>query len=98
LLLALLTFKRETNLKLRKSPKITSSLQDVESLAALEGSIICQVPNEKLYQFYGRMDITGQGTEQGAYSLDINNLLHRGAQLRNTQWIYGIAVYLFDIS
>ena len=58
----------------------------------VKGYIECEPPNEKLYQFKGRM-IHFENDSKSVYSLTHSQLLHRGAQLRNTQWIYGVVVY-----
>lgn len=70
----------------------TSKCRDASSIGAMRGSVECEPPNEKLYQFKGRLFFFQDNLRQ-IFPLNHNQLLHRGAQLRNTQWAYGIVVY-----
>jgi phospholipid-transporting ATPase len=68
----------ETNLKLRKALDITCKMQDIESLCTLRGVIQSETPNEKLYQFNGRLVIfNSESKEELYYSLNHLQLLHR---------------------
>lgn len=128
----------ETNLKLRLAVPLTSQSRTIESIWSLRGQIRLELPNEKLYQFKGALQLyknsppspvnipirvnssvdtqeinnnnlnvpasnsptiaqlpqqpTVPNSTQVA-SLNTDHLLHRGAKLRNTSWIYGIVVY-----
>jgi phospholipid-transporting ATPase len=52
-------------------------------------------PNNRLYNYDGVLS-TSSAEEMGKtrdYSLDPTQILLRGAQLRNTDWIYGVVVF-----
>ncbi|XP_073518556.1 phospholipid-transporting ATPase IB isoform X2 [Phyllobates terribilis] len=79
----------ETNLKIRQGLPATSNLQSIEDLAKLTGRIECEGPNRHLYDFTGnlRMD------SNSPVAVGPDQILLRGAQIRNTQWVVGIVVY-----
>ncbi|KAM9578823.1 phospholipid-transporting ATPase IA isoform 4-T4 [Guaruba guarouba] len=79
----------ETNLKIRQGLPLTSDIKDIESLMSLSGRIECESPNRHLYDFVGNIRLDGHGT----IPLGADQILLRGAQLRNTQWVHGIVVY-----
>ncbi|KAI1238271.1 hypothetical protein IHE44_0012989 [Lamprotornis superbus] len=79
----------ETNLKIRQGLPLTSDIKDTESLMQLSGRIECESPNRHLYDFVGNIRLDGHGT----VPLGSDQILLRGAQLRNTQWVHGIVVY-----
>ncbi|KAK1175318.1 putative phospholipid-transporting ATPase IA isoform X3 [Acipenser oxyrinchus oxyrinchus] len=79
----------ETNLKIRQGLQITSEIKDLDSLTRLAGRMECESPNRHLYDFVGNITIDGHST----VPLGPDQILLRGAQLRNTQWIHGIVVY-----
>ncbi|KAJ8382526.1 hypothetical protein SKAU_G00033040 [Synaphobranchus kaupii] len=57
-------------------------------LSRLVGRMDCENPNRHLYDFVGNIRL-GRST----VPLGPDQILLRGAQLRNTQWIHGIVVY-----
>ncbi|XP_012505326.1 PREDICTED: phospholipid-transporting ATPase IB [Propithecus coquereli] len=87
----------ETNLKIRqgKSPFMTCALshtaemQTREVLMKLSGTVECEGPNRHLYDFTGNLHLDGKSP----VSLGPDQILLRGTQLRNTQWVFGIVVY-----
>lgn len=66
----------ETNLKQRKALDVTSGMRDVLDLSVLRGAIQCESPNERLYQFSGRLVLSIEN-EKKVYSLSSNQFLHR---------------------
>ncbi|XP_043985992.1 phospholipid-transporting ATPase IF isoform X2 [Gambusia affinis] len=82
----------ETNLKTHFSVAETSVCQSVSQLEALHAVVECQQPEADLYRFVGRVTITHQG-EEIVRPLGPENLLLRGARLKNTKEIFGVAVY-----
>eukprot|EP01119_Soliformovum_irregulare_P013335 TRINITY_DN3531_c0_g1_i3.p1 TRINITY_DN3531_c0_g1~~TRINITY_DN3531_c0_g1_i3.p1 ORF type:complete len:1154 (-),score=411.04 TRINITY_DN3531_c0_g1_i3:48-3509(-) len=79
----------ETNLKVRQALPETSQMQSVDALKNLKGTVVrCEQPNNRLYTFDGSINLNGR-----VYPLDPKQVLLRGAMLRNTDWIYGIAIY-----
>ncbi|XP_026878503.2 phospholipid-transporting ATPase IA isoform X1 [Electrophorus electricus] len=79
----------ETNLKIRQGLQITAEIKDIESLMRLSGRMECESPNRHLYEFVGNIRLDGHST----VPLGPDQILLRGAQLRNTQWVHGIVVY-----
>ncbi|XP_058653414.1 phospholipid-transporting ATPase IG isoform X2 [Onychostoma macrolepis] len=62
-------------------------------LQALTAAIECEQPQPDLYKFVGRMHIYKPEQEPAVRSLGPENLLLKGATLKNTKKIYGVAVY-----
>uniref|UniRef100_A0A671KP41 Phospholipid-transporting ATPase n=1 Tax=Sinocyclocheilus anshuiensis TaxID=1608454 RepID=A0A671KP41_9TELE len=79
----------ETNLKIRQGLQITAEIKDIDSLMRLSGQMECESPNRHLYEFVGNIRLDGHST----VPLGPDQILLRGAQLRNTQWVHGIVVY-----
>uniref|UniRef100_Q9N0Z4-2 Isoform 2 of Phospholipid-transporting ATPase IF n=1 Tax=Oryctolagus cuniculus TaxID=9986 RepID=Q9N0Z4-2 len=82
----------ETNLKTHVAVPETAVLQTVANLDTLVAVIECQQPEADLYRFMGRMIITQQ-MEEIVRPLGPESLLLRGARLKNTKEIFGVAVY-----
>lgn len=60
----------------------------------LRGTIICMQPVDDLYDFSGRMVLeSDSNSTKESYPIGTENLLLRGACLRDTDFIYGCAVY-----
>ncbi|XP_045923013.1 phospholipid-transporting ATPase IB isoform X2 [Micropterus dolomieu] len=79
----------ETNLKIRQGLQLTASAQNLEDLMALSGRLECEGPNRHLYDFTGTLRLENLNPAP----LGPDQVLLRGAQLRNTQWVVGIVVY-----
>lgn len=70
------------------------TVPDIESdLQYLSATIECEQPQPDLYKFVGRIHIYRNGQEPDVRSLGPENLLLKGANLKNTQKICGVAVY-----
>uniref|UniRef100_A0A3Q3E4Q7 Phospholipid-transporting ATPase n=1 Tax=Labrus bergylta TaxID=56723 RepID=A0A3Q3E4Q7_9LABR len=82
----------ETNLKTHFSVAETSVCQSVSQLEALQAVVECQQPEADLYRFVGRITVTQLG-EEIVRPLGPENLLLRGARLKNTKEIFGVAIY-----
>ncbi|XP_072294416.1 phospholipid-transporting ATPase IF isoform X1 [Eucyclogobius newberryi] len=82
----------ETNLKTHYSVAETSVCQSETQLETLQAVVECQQPEADLYRFVGRVTVTQHG-EEIVRPLGPENLLLRGARLKNTKEIYGVAVY-----
>ncbi|XP_064418351.1 phospholipid-transporting ATPase IF isoform X2 [Latimeria chalumnae] len=82
----------ETNLKTHFAVPETAVLQSVTSLDTLSAVIECQQPEADLYRFVGRITVNQQA-EEIVRPLGSENLLLRGARLKNTKEIFGVAVY-----
>ncbi|XP_076869594.1 phospholipid-transporting ATPase IB isoform X4 [Brachyhypopomus gauderio] len=79
----------ETNLKIRQGHSLTAGFQSVEELMALSGRLECEGPNRHLYDFTGTLRLDNHNP----VPLGPDQVLLRGAQIRNTQWVVGIVVY-----
>ncbi|XP_061523084.1 phospholipid-transporting ATPase IB isoform X2 [Phycodurus eques] len=79
----------ETNLKIRQGLSLTAGIQTLEDLMSLSGVLECEGPNRHLYDFTGTLRLENQK----AAPLGPDQVLLRGAQIRNTQWVVGIVVY-----
>lgn len=83
----------ETNLKRFVAVSATKNLDSPEELAnQLEGTIVCQQPVDDFYKFYGKITVKINGFES-CEPLGPECLLLRGARLKDTDFVYGVAVY-----
>ena len=85
----------ETNLKMRQGLAETAFFITPEAVSRIKGirlykiaTIRCEVPNNSLYTFDATLTMNGAD-----YPLSPDQLLLRGAQLRNTRWAYGTVVF-----
>lgn len=78
----------ETNLKLKQTLEVTTSLQSDSSYQDFKAIIKCEDPNASLYTYVGTMEYEDQ-----QYSLSPQQLLLRDSKLRNTDFIYGVVVF-----
>ncbi|XP_059080985.1 phospholipid-transporting ATPase ID-like isoform X6 [Tigriopus californicus] len=79
----------ETNLKARQSEELTNQLgQNENALSQFNGHIVCEAPNNNLSRFEGTLSWEGQN-----FPVDNDNILLRGAVLRNTLWCYGVVIF-----
>ncbi|XP_047440772.1 phospholipid-transporting ATPase IA isoform X5 [Mugil cephalus] len=79
----------ETNLKIRQGLQMTAEIKEIDNLMRLSGRMECESPNRHLYEFVGNLRLDGHST----VPLGPDQILLRGAQLRNTQWVHGVVVY-----
>ncbi|KAG7481242.1 hypothetical protein MATL_G00064870 [Megalops atlanticus] len=79
----------ETNLKVKQALTVTGDMGDcIETLAAFNGEVRCEPPNNRLDKFTGTLTFQGQ-----KYSLDNEKILLRGCTLRNTEWCFGLVIF-----
>ena len=79
----------ETNLKIRQGLPETARMLTPDSVAKLNGCIRTELPNNSLYTFEGTI-VFNDNTD---FPVGPDQILLRGAQLRNTRWIYGVVVF-----
>ncbi|KAL0884284.1 hypothetical protein ABMA27_016269 [Loxostege sticticalis] len=79
----------ETNLKIRQASPETAKLDTTRLLADFHATIQCEPPNRHLYEFNGMLKETNAKT----IPLGLDQMLLRGAMLRNTSWVYGVVIY-----
>ncbi|XP_067898450.1 phospholipid-transporting ATPase IF [Heterodontus francisci] len=82
----------ETNLKTHRAVPEIAKLQTVTQLETLRAVITCHQPEPDLYRFVGQITIRGKPTDV-LRPLGPENLLLRGASLKNTNEVFGVAVY-----
>ncbi|XP_076127026.1 phospholipid-transporting ATPase ID [Alosa pseudoharengus] len=79
----------ETNLKVKQALTVTGDMGDsVTALAAFNGEVRCEPPNNRLDRFTGTLSFAGQ-----KYPLDNEKVLLRGCTLRNTEWCFGLVIF-----
>ncbi|XVF84151.1 hypothetical protein PTKIN_Ptkin17bG0002800 [Pterospermum kingtungense] len=76
----------ESNLKTRyaRQETVSSVFEGCDVL----GLIRCEQPNRNIYEFTANMEFNGQ-----KFPLSQSNIVLRGCQLKNTDWIIGVVVY-----
>lgn len=82
----------ETNLKLKQAHPDTCSFVGPSQLHALKGTIESEQPNSSLYTYDAVINIRRQSGGVTC-SLNPDQLLLRGATLRNTPWVHGVVVF-----
>ncbi|KAH7920341.1 Ca-transporting ATPase [Leucogyrophana mollusca] len=84
----------ETNLKIKQASPQTAALTAPHLVAALSGSLRSEQPNNSLYTYEGTLELLSPSNGQArTIPLGPDQLLLRGAQLRNTPWVYGVVVF-----
>ncbi|XP_049325203.1 phospholipid-transporting ATPase IH isoform X2 [Astyanax mexicanus] len=71
----------------------TKAFNTEEEVDTLQATIECEQPQPDLYKFVGRINIYLDRDEPIARPLGSENLLLRGATLKNTEYIYAVAIY-----
>ncbi|XP_022336873.2 phospholipid-transporting ATPase IF-like isoform X3 [Crassostrea virginica] len=82
----------ETNLKTHFCVPETREFQRESDFTKLCATIECQQPIPDLYKFIGRITVYNN-SDSVLKSLGPENVLLRGARLKNTPYIYGCAIY-----
>ncbi|XP_032878178.1 probable phospholipid-transporting ATPase IH isoform X1 [Amblyraja radiata] len=83
----------ESSTKTYHAAQETKSLQTEEELDTLNATIECEQPQPDLYNFVGRINIYHESEGPIARPLGSENVLLRGATLKNTKIVYGVAIY-----
>lgn len=82
----------ETNLKIKQAIPETSTMVSPSELSRLGGRIKSEQPNSSLYTYEATLTMqTGGGEKE--LPLNPEQLLLRGATLRNTPWVHGVVVF-----
>ncbi|XP_019380398.1 PREDICTED: probable phospholipid-transporting ATPase IH isoform X1 [Gavialis gangeticus] len=71
----------------------TKAFRTEQEIDALHATIECEQPQPDLYKFVGRINVYHDRNEPIARPLGSENLLLRGATLKNTEKIFGVAIY-----
>ncbi|RDX41412.1 phospholipid-translocating P-type ATPase [Lentinus brumalis] len=83
----------ETNLKIKQASPQTSHLTSPHLVTALHGTLRSEHPNNSLYTYEGTLELVSSGGVPKQVPLGPDQLLLRGAQIRNTPWAYGLVVF-----
>ena len=82
----------ETNLKIKQAIPETADFVDPAELGRLSGRLKSEQPNSSLYTYEATLNVhAGEGGKE--FPLTPDQLMLRGATLRNTPWIYGVVVF-----
>ncbi|XP_053599624.1 probable phospholipid-transporting ATPase IA isoform X4 [Plodia interpunctella] len=79
----------ETNLKIRQAHQDTARLASNTELTDFRATITCEPPNRHLYEFNGMLKESNAKT----ISIGLDQMLLRGAMLRNTAWVHAVVIY-----
>lgn len=82
----------ETNLKIKQALPETSTMVSPSELSRLGGRIKSEQPNSSLYTYEATLTMQSGGGEK-ELPLNPEQLLLRGATLRNTPWVHGVVVF-----
>ncbi|KAI9257346.1 hypothetical protein BDA99DRAFT_441217 [Phascolomyces articulosus] len=82
----------EVNLKIKQALPETAKFITPAEVSRIQGYITSEQPNNRLYNYDGTLTLQEGGRSQD-FPLDPNKILLRGAQLRNTSWVYAIVVF-----
>lgn len=82
----------ETNLKIKQAIPETAGLVSSADVGRLGGRIRSEQPNSSLYTYEATLTMQAGGGEK-ELPLNPDQLLLRGATLRNTPWIHGVVVF-----
>ncbi|KIY53948.1 calcium transporting ATPase [Fistulina hepatica ATCC 64428] len=83
----------ETNLKIKQASPQTSTLTSPSLVSTLHGTLRSEHPNNSLYTYEGTIELVGSGGVPKQIPLGPDQMLLRGAQMRNTTWAYGLVVF-----
>ncbi|KAI0820969.1 calcium transporting ATPase [Irpex lacteus] len=83
----------ETNLKIKQASPQTSHLTSPHLVTALHGTLRSEHPNNSLYTFEATLELAGNMGVPKTIPLGPDQMLLRGAQIRNTPWSYGLVVF-----
>lgn len=78
----------ETNLKIKQARTETSRFIDSKILGSIHGKVLSEQPNSSLYTYEGTMTLNGRDIP-----LAPDQMILRGATLRNTSWIFGMVIF-----
>ncbi|XP_024535631.1 phospholipid-transporting ATPase 1 [Selaginella moellendorffii] len=81
----------ESNLKTRYAHQETLLRHPEDQ--PINGVVHCEHPNRNIYEFKAYLDLDTDNPTGTRLPLGPNNIVLRGCELKNTQWIVGVAVY-----
>lgn len=85
--------QRETNLKIKQASPQTSHMTSPHLVTQLHGTLRSEHPNSSLYTYEGTLELRDSMGIPKTIPLGPDQMLLRGAQIRNTPWSYGLVVF-----
>lgn len=86
-------FSSEVNLKIKQALPETAHYVSPNQVASMQGIIKSEQPNNRLYTYDGTLTLELDNGTTKNLPLDPGQMLLRGAQLRNTSWVYAVVVF-----
>uniref|UniRef100_A0A8D1IKL3 Phospholipid-transporting ATPase n=2 Tax=Sus scrofa TaxID=9823 RepID=A0A8D1IKL3_PIG len=83
----------ESSHKTHYAVQDTKGFHSEQDIDGLHATIECEQPQPDLYKFVGRINVYNDLNDPVVRPLGSENLLLRGATLKNTEKIFGVAVY-----
>ncbi|XP_036157649.1 probable phospholipid-transporting ATPase IH isoform X1 [Myotis myotis] len=83
----------ESSHKTHYAVQDTKGFQTEEEIDGLHATIECEQPQPDLYKFVGRINVYNDQNDPVVRPLGSENVLLRGATLKNTEKIFGVAIY-----
>lgn len=87
----------ETNLKVRQALRCGRTLKHARDCERAQFSIESEPPQANLYKYNAAIkweqNFPGVGPKEMSEPITIDNLLLRGCNLRNTEWVLGVVVF-----
>ncbi|CAJ2504225.1 Uu.00g116190.m01.CDS01 [Anthostomella pinea] len=87
----------ETNLKVRQALHCGRSLKHARDCERAQFTIQSEAPQPNLYKYNGaiewQQDFPGIGPREMSEPITIDNLLLRGCNMRNTEWVLGVVIF-----
>ncbi|KAF7478124.1 putative phospholipid-transporting ATPase IH [Marmota monax] len=83
----------ESSHKTHYAVQDTKGFHTEEDVDRLHATIECEQPQPDLYKFVGRINVYSDLNDPVVRPLGSENLLLRGATLKNTEKIFGVAIY-----
>ncbi|PNI38204.1 ATP11A isoform 4 [Pan troglodytes] len=83
----------ESSHKTHYAVQDTKGFHTEEDIGRLHATIECEQPQPDLYKFVGRINVYSDLNDPVVRPLGSENLLLRGATLKNTEKIFGVAIY-----
>ncbi|XP_036687318.1 probable phospholipid-transporting ATPase IH isoform X5 [Balaenoptera musculus] len=83
----------ESSHKTHYAVQDTKGFHTEEDMDSLHATIECEQPQPDLYRFVGRINVYSDLNDPVVRPLGSENLLLRGATLKNTEKIFGVAIY-----
>jgi phospholipid-transporting ATPase len=80
-------------LKIKQASAHTAPLTTPPQVAKLSGTLLSEAPNSSLYTYDGTLTFRSPETSgEKVVPVGPDQMLLRGAQIRNTEWVYGVVV------